>query len=106
MPLIQVVCFLAGVGGLFTSIVSHFVFIFIDWVFWLSASAALTSALHGGLNCSSNVYHIKYCSANEALIAFGWINFVLTTILLSVVLVIGAGAFRGGSFKESFGSRA
>lgn len=102
----QVVCFLAGVGGAFTSIVSHFVFIFIDWVFWLSAAAALTQSLHGGINCSYNDTGIKYCSANNALIAFGWINFILTTFMLVVVGVIAAGAFRGGGVKETFNSRA
>lgn len=89
-----------------TSVVSVGVFLFIDWVFWLSAAASLTAALSGGLNCSNNTQHYKYCGANNTLIAFGWIIFILQTFLVLAVGVVAAGAFRGGGFKETFGNRA
>lgn len=91
--------FLTSKGGVVTSIAGHAVYLFLTWIFFLAGSAALTDSLKGGVNCSHN--SIEFCNSLEALIAFGFIGWVLLTLMLVAVGVIGGGAFRGGrSVKE------
>ena len=85
------ILFLTGIGGPFSSIASHAVFIFITWVFWLSGTDALSSK--DGGSCQEGV---KDCSAVRALQAFGWIGFVVLTAMLGVICFLAFKAFRGG----------
>ena len=91
--------FVAGVGGIFTSIASHLAFLFIDWIFWVAAAGSLTAELKGGQNCSTS--SLFYCNSLQALMAFDWIAFILVTIMLAVVGFLGFTSFRRGrSFKD------
>ncbi|KDN39315.1 hypothetical protein K437DRAFT_239573 [Tilletiaria anomala UBC 951] len=92
-------CFLAGVGGILTSIASHLIFLFVNWIFWVAAAGSITAQLNGGQNCGTSPLY--YCNSLEALMAFDWIAFILVTIMLGVTIFIGAGAFRRGrSMKD------
>ncbi len=86
--------FLAGVGGVLTSIASHLVFLALTWIFWVAAAGSLTAQLQGGQNCGTSP--ILHCNSVEALMAFDWINFIITTLLFFTVLIIAFTSFRGG----------
>ncbi|KAF5352747.1 hypothetical protein D9756_006247 [Leucocoprinus leucothites] len=78
-----------------SSVLSNIIFLFITWVLWLTASAALTETTGGGLNCSTdNVF--KYCGQINALIAFGWMNWILLSLALLATLLLGIRAVRRG----------
>ncbi|PIL31216.1 hypothetical protein GSI_05914 [Ganoderma sinense ZZ0214-1] len=79
--------------GFMTSVLSHGIFIFLTWVFWLSGAAALSAALGGRLNCS---HHFVYCGQLNALEAFAWILWVISTFALVVVFLRGIAASRRG----------
>lgn len=97
--IVYVALFLTSKGGVITSIAGHAIYLGITWVFWLAGAAALTDSLHGGVNCSNSSY--EFCNSLEALIAFGFIGWVILTLMLVAVGVIGGGAFKGGrSVKE------
>ena len=87
----QIVLFLTGIGGPFSSIASHAVIFFITWVFWLAGTAAL-SAKAGG-SCPDDT---RNCSAVQAILAFGWIGWIWLTFILSVIGFLAFKAFRGG----------
>ncbi|OCH92988.1 hypothetical protein OBBRIDRAFT_818029 [Obba rivulosa] len=87
--------FLHSAGGsILTSVLSHAVFLFITWVFWLAGAAAITDSLGGSLHCSNS--GVVYCGQLNALEAFAWIEFVLLTIALFVVLLRGITSSRRG----------
>ncbi|KAI0095124.1 hypothetical protein BDY19DRAFT_916383 [Irpex rosettiformis] len=87
----------ASSGSVLTSVGSHAVFMFITWVFWLSGAAAITSTLNGGLDCGKGT---TYCGQLNALEAFAWIEFVMTTFALVVITLRGvASARRGDGFR-------
>lgn len=52
---------------------SLFYSLFITWVLWLTASAALTQSIGGGLSCHNSPPFV-YCNQLNALAAFGWMN--------------------------------
>ncbi|RDX50540.1 hypothetical protein OH76DRAFT_1555698 [Lentinus brumalis] len=80
-------------GGVFTSVLSHAVFLLLTWIFWTAAAAAITAALGGGLNCSQ---HFTYCGQLNALEAFAWIIWIFVTFALLVVFFRGISASRRG----------
>ncbi|PSS29777.1 hypothetical protein EW026_g6039 [Hermanssonia centrifuga] len=84
----------ASSGSVLTSVGSHGIFLFITWVFWIAGSAAITAALGGGLNCGRDP--INYCDQLNALEAFGWIETVLTTFAILIVMFRGISASRRG----------
>lgn len=88
----QLGLFLSGIGGVVTSIAGHGIWLLLTWIFWLAGAGAMASILGG--NCSDKSYY--YCNSLRALEAFGWIGWVLLTLMLIVVGAIGGGAFRGG----------
>lgn len=95
---IQLALFVTGIGGVFSSIASHGIFILITWIFWLCGSAALSNAV-GNAQCTNDEQadnFIRDCDALKAIVAFGWIGWVELTLLLGVILFLGAKAFRGG----------
>ncbi|EKM61639.1 uncharacterized protein PHACADRAFT_248361 [Phanerochaete carnosa HHB-10118-sp] len=81
-------------GSFLTSVGSHAIFMFITWVFWLSGAAAITASLNGGLNCGHHFY--TYCGQRNSLEAFAWIELVLTTFALAVIMLRGIAASRRG----------
>lgn len=94
--------FLASVGGVLTSIAGHAIVIFVTWAFWLGGAGAITGDTGGSFSCSGQGHPFPYCNSTKALQAFSWIGWVILTFMLVMVMVIGAGAFRGGrSVKES-----
>jgi len=87
--------FLAMAGTFITSVVSHFVFLAVTWIFWLAAAAALTQSVGGSLNCSVQTKFV-YCGQLNALEGFAWLIWVLLTFMLILVLIRGIlGARRG-----------
>ncbi|PWZ02240.1 hypothetical protein BCV70DRAFT_59597 [Testicularia cyperi] len=92
--------FLFSIGGVITSIAGHTITLFLTWIFWMAGAAALTDRTGGSFSCSDRGY--PYCNSTKALIAFSWIGWIILTLMLVMVLIIGGGAFRGGrSVKES-----
>ncbi|WFD21157.1 hypothetical protein MCAP1_003416 [Malassezia caprae] len=90
--------FVTGIGGVFSSIASHGIFILLTWIFWLCGSAALSNAV-GNSQCTNDENadnFIRDCDALKAIVAFGWIGWVELTLLLGVILFLAAKAFRGG----------
>ncbi|KAF9449984.1 hypothetical protein P691DRAFT_508254 [Macrolepiota fuliginosa MF-IS2] len=87
--------FMIARNSIGASVLSHVVFLFVTWVFWLTASAALTEALGGGLNCSTNTL-FRYCGQLNALVAFGWINWVFLSFALFVALLLGIRTIKRG----------
>ncbi|KAI0803299.1 hypothetical protein BC629DRAFT_118256 [Irpex lacteus] len=83
----------AANGSVLTSVGSHGVFMFLTWVFWLAGAAAITDTLNGGLNCGTGV---TYCDQLNALEAFAWIEFVLTTFAMVVITLRGVASTRRG----------
>ncbi|GAA5839506.1 hypothetical protein JCM11251_002743 [Rhodosporidiobolus azoricus] len=82
--------FLKATTSFAFSIASHAVWIFITWVFWLAGAAAITAAL--GTNWNRGHEDTLY-----ALEAFAWINWIIITIMLFVVLFTGWRSARGGN---------
>ncbi|KAF5392172.1 hypothetical protein D9757_001605 [Collybiopsis confluens] len=69
-----------------TSILVHVVWLFLTWVIWTAAAAAITEMLGGGLNCN-DVTGFNYCGQLNALEAFAWILWVITTLAFIVVII-------------------
>jgi len=87
--------FIFMAGNKITSIGSHFVFLFLTWIFWLAAAAALTQSLGGALNCDIQDEFV-YCGHLNALEGFAWLIWVVLTFMLFFVLIRGImGARRG-----------
>ncbi|EJF67398.1 hypothetical protein DICSQDRAFT_177022 [Dichomitus squalens LYAD-421 SS1] len=92
--IVYLALFLRAPGfGIATSVLSHLIFLFVTWVFWLSGAAALTAALGGRLDCS---HHFVYCGQLNALEAFAWIIWVISTFALVVVFLRAITASRRG----------
>lgn len=91
--------FFLAASSFVASIASHGVWIILTWIFWLAGAAALTAALGGGLAC--NTTSLAYCSQLNASIAFAWIEFILITVLLVVILLLGTSALRRGDRLSS-----
>jgi len=86
--------FLVAAGSFLFSIASHTVFIAITWIFWLVGTAALTGTLGGHVSGSDKLSHHNQLNSAEA---FGWINFVLTTILLVGIVSAAVRSARTGN---------
>ncbi|KAJ3731192.1 hypothetical protein DFJ43DRAFT_431254 [Lentinula guzmanii] len=78
-----------------TSIISHVVWLVLTWIIWTASAAAVTEMLGGGLNCN-DVTGFNYCGQLNALEAFAWIEWILTTFALLVVLICAIIAGRRG----------
>jgi len=83
-------------NSIMTSVAAHFIFLFVTWILWLAASAAITSTLGGGLSCShQNTW--PYCGQLNAIEGFSWLIWILVTFTLIMVIVRGIAAARAGS---------
>jgi len=87
--------FMYMAANMITSVASHFVFLFLTWILWLAAAAALTQSLGGTLDCKIQSEFV-YCGHLNALEGFAWLIWVVMTFMLLFVLVRGImGARRG-----------
>lgn len=77
-----------------SSVLSLMVFLILTWIFWTAGAASITATLGGGLNCSQTIF--VYCGQLNAMEAFAWILWILTTLLLIVVAIRGILAARRG----------
>jgi len=80
--------FISMAENIFASVVSHFVFLFVTWIFWLGAATALTQSLGGALNCDTQDKFV-YCGHLNALEGFAWFIFVVMSLMLLFVLIRG-----------------
>ncbi|CCL98056.1 uncharacterized protein FIBRA_00050 [Fibroporia radiculosa] len=80
-------------ASVFTSVLSHLIFLFVTWVLWLAGAASITAALGGGLDCGN---HFTYCGQLNALEAFAWIIWVLTFFAFFSVILRAVSASRRG----------
>ncbi|KAF8185701.1 hypothetical protein BJ912DRAFT_190176 [Pholiota molesta] len=91
--------FLAAAGSIFASVASHFIFLFITWILWLAAAAALTQTLGGALNCTTQSFFV-YCGQLSAMEGFAWLIWVVLTFVLVAVLIRGVwSAKQGDGYK-------
>ncbi|KAK0466139.1 uncharacterized protein EV420DRAFT_811477 [Desarmillaria tabescens] len=72
-------------GSVLTSIASHLIFLFLTWVIWIAAAAAVTQMLGGGLNCKTQDVFV-YCGQLNALEAFCWIEWILVTLAVFIMI--------------------
>ncbi|KAJ7463787.1 hypothetical protein FB451DRAFT_460575 [Mycena latifolia] len=82
-------------GSILTSVLAHLVFLGLTWIIWTAAAAAITQMLGGGLNCKTQDI-FAYCNQLNALEAFAWIEWLLVTFAILVVIVRGIAATRRG----------
>jgi len=92
---IYLTLFIFMAGNVVASIGSHFVFLFLTWIFWLAAATALTQSLGGTLDCNIQD-QVVYCGHLNALEGFAWLIWLLLTLMLFFVAIRGImGARRG-----------
>ncbi|KAN0061788.1 hypothetical protein ACQY0O_005781 [Thecaphora frezii] len=92
------VLFLTGKGGIITSIAGHGIWIFLTWLFFVAGAGALTNNVNGSCD---DWFFFPYCNSVKALEAFAWMSWIVLTLMLIVIGIVGAGSFRGGkSVKE------
>ncbi|TFY80228.1 hypothetical protein EWM64_g3781 [Hericium alpestre] len=84
----------ASTGSLLTSVGAHGLIFALTWIFWTAGAASITAALGGGLNCSDT--GMPYCGQLNALEAFAWIEWVLTTFAIFMLLIVGFRSLRRG----------
>jgi hypothetical protein len=84
-----------AVGSVITSVASHFIFLFITFILWLAAAAAITQSLGGGLSCSHQNFW-NYCGQLNAVEGFAWLIWILVTFTLIMVIIRGIAAARSG----------
>ncbi|KAJ6601003.1 hypothetical protein DFH09DRAFT_1020226 [Mycena vulgaris] len=82
-------------GSILTSVLSHLVFLGFTWIIWTAAAAAITQMLGGGLNCKTQDAFV-YCNQLNALEGFAWVEWLLVTFAILVVIVRGIAATRRG----------
>ncbi|KAJ7052170.1 hypothetical protein C8F01DRAFT_1171182 [Mycena amicta] len=85
----------SATGSILTSVLAHLVFLSFTWLVWTAAAAAVTEMIGGGLNCKLQDT-FAYCSQLNALEAFAWIEWILVTFAILVVIVRGISAARRG----------
>ncbi|KAG9096696.1 hypothetical protein FS749_007948 [Ceratobasidium sp. UAMH 11750] len=83
-------------GSMTTSVLVHLVFLGITWVLWVAGAASITAALGGGNNCSNTQEQIVYCNQLNALEGFAWVEWILCTFAIFVVIVCAIRSMRRG----------
>ncbi|KAJ7045270.1 hypothetical protein C8F04DRAFT_1249697 [Mycena alexandri] len=99
----------SATGSMLTSVLAHLVLpaylydlqlIFpslgFTWLLWTAAAAAITDMLGGGLNCRLEDA-FAYCNHLNALEAFAWIEWLLCTFAIAVVIWRGISSARSGN---------
>ncbi|QRW24562.1 membrane-associating domain protein [Rhizoctonia solani] len=74
----------------------HLIFLGITWVFWTAGAASITASMGGGINCSRVAEQVTYCNQLNALMGFAWVEWVLTTFALFVVIICAVRSARRG----------
>ncbi|KAJ7494365.1 hypothetical protein B0H11DRAFT_2156159 [Mycena galericulata] len=88
-------------GSVLTSVLSHLIFLGFSWLLWTASAAAVTEMLGGGLNCKTQDAYV-YCNQLNALEGFAWVEWLLVTFAIIVVLIRGiAAARRGDGYRGS-----
>ncbi|KAF7324451.1 Aldehyde dehydrogenase [Mycena sanguinolenta] len=82
-------------GSILTSVLSHLVILSFTWIMWTAVVSAVTVMLGGGLNCNHEDAYV-YCNQLNALEGFAWVEWVLVTFALIIVLIRGVSAARRG----------
>ncbi|KAM0746580.1 hypothetical protein T439DRAFT_306502 [Meredithblackwellia eburnea MCA 4105] len=90
-----IIGFLRSASSFLFSIASHGLWVFITWVFWLAGAAALTDTLGGGLDCGA-MKGFAHCNQLNAAEAFAWINWIIMTFVLTIIVIVGAKSARRG----------
>ncbi len=54
--------------------------LFLTWIFWTAGVASITTALGGGINCTTTPRRIVYCDQLNAAEAFAWIEWYATIL--------------------------
>ncbi|KAF6753208.1 hypothetical protein DFP72DRAFT_1010763 [Ephemerocybe angulata] len=90
-----VLFWVTAAGSIFTSVAAHFIFLFITFVFWIAAAAAITETLGGGLSCSHQNFW-AYCGQLNAIEGFAWMIWILVFFTLIMVIIRGVAAARSG----------
>ncbi|KAF7341020.1 hypothetical protein MSAN_02087700 [Mycena sanguinolenta] len=85
-------------GSMLTSVLVHLVFLSLTWVIWTAAAAAITDVLGGGLNCKLQ-HAFVYCNHLNAVEAFAWLEWILVTFAIIVVIWRGITARRGDGYR-------
>ncbi|KAG8683747.1 hypothetical protein FRC09_015876 [Ceratobasidium sp. 395] len=83
-------------GSIATSVLAHLVFLGITWVLWTAGAASITAALGGGINCSRVQEQVVYCNQLNALEGFAWVEWILTTFAIFVVIICAVRSMRRG----------
>ncbi|KAH9917161.1 hypothetical protein B0H21DRAFT_770187 [Amylocystis lapponica] len=84
----------ASDGSVLTSVFSHGVFLTITWILWLAGASAITASLGGHLRCAHS--GVNYCGQLNALEGFAWVEWLMLTFALVIVLFRGVAAARRG----------
>ncbi|KAJ6500758.1 hypothetical protein C8R45DRAFT_863532 [Mycena sanguinolenta] len=88
-------------GSILTSVLSHLVILSFTWIMWTAVVSSVTVMLGGGLNCNHEDVYV-YCNQLNALEGFAWVEWVLVTFAVIVVLFRGvAAARRGDGYRGS-----
>ncbi|CAE6401229.1 unnamed protein product [Rhizoctonia solani] len=88
--------FMRSSSSKFASILVHLIFLGITWVFWTAGAASITASMGGGINCSRVAEQVTYCNQLNALMGFAWVEWVLTTFAIFVVIVCAVRSARRG----------
>ncbi|KAJ7157424.1 hypothetical protein C8R46DRAFT_1114477 [Mycena filopes] len=86
----------SATGSMLTSVLAHLVVLGFTWLMWTAAAAAVTDMLGGGLNCQLQDAFV-YCNHLNALEAFAWIEWILCTFAIVVVVWRGISSRRSGN---------
>ncbi|RSH79358.1 uncharacterized protein EHS24_001400 [Apiotrichum porosum] len=92
---VYIASFFMAAMSVIASTASHAVFLILTWIFWLAGIASFTSAIGGTLHCGAQ-HALVYCSQLSAAEAFGWMSFIVVTVMLVFILLLGGVALRGG----------
>ncbi|MCL6394512.1 hypothetical protein EXT73_31065, partial [Pectobacterium atrosepticum] len=79
--LFLIMFWITAAGSIMTSVAAHFIFLFVTFILWLAAAAAITSSLGGGLSCSHQNFW-AYCGQLNAVEGFAWLIWILITFTL------------------------
>ena len=88
--------FMRSATSALTSVLVHLIFRGITWILWTAGAAAITASLGGGINCSTVQERITYCNQLNALEGFAWVEWVLTTFAIFVVIFCAVRSARRG----------
>ncbi|QRV83444.1 membrane-associating domain protein [Ceratobasidium sp. AG-Ba] len=88
--------FMRTPSGAVASVLVHLVFLGITWILWTAGAASITAALGGGINCSRVEREVTYCNQLNALEGFAWVEWILCTFAIFVVIVCAIRSMRRG----------